>query len=343
VTKLERFRRRQLSIGSARIMVTMLREAGIRPEPALAEAGLRAADIQRPDATITGEQEIRLERAFVERTRERPRTWLDIGFRYRLLSYGPFGLAILSARTVARALEFAASFHELAFTLIEYSLLRDREGEITGMDADLSWVPEGMREFMVARDLAAVRRLLDDMVNGTFPIREFRASIAPPADAAHYERALGAPIRFAAQRTQVLFAPRWRQLQMPYGNPLLEETYERQCRELVGALAVRSSEVEQVVDLLVRCKGRWPSIEETSGKMGMSTRTLRRRLEEKGTSFSALLEEVRHKQARELLARTVMSVEQIADSLGYAETASFTHAFKRWTGSSPRQFRGAGA
>jgi AraC-like DNA-binding protein len=130
---------------------------------------------------------------------------------------------------------------------------------------------------------------------------------------------------------------------MPYGNPLLEETYERQCRELLGALAVRSSEVEQVVDLLVRCKGRWPSIEETSGTMGLSAHTLRRRLDEKGTRFSALLEQVRHKQARELLARTVMSVEQIADSLGYAETASFTHAFKRWTGRSPRQFRAAPA
>ncbi len=100
-------------------MMAMLREAGIRPEPALSEAGLRLADIQRTDSTISGEQELRLERAFVERTRDRPRSWLEIGFRYRLLSYGPFGLAILSARNVARAIEFAASFHELAFTLIE--------------------------------------------------------------------------------------------------------------------------------------------------------------------------------------------------------------------------------
>jgi len=128
---------------------------------------------------------------------------------------------------------------------------------------------------------------------------------------------------------------------MPYGNPLLEETYERQCRELRAALAVRSSEVERVVDLLVRCKGRWPSIEETAHKIGVSARTLRRRLEEKGARYGALLDEVRRKQAEELLARTGLSVEQIADSLGYAETASFTHAFKRWTGRSPRAFRGA--
>src|SRR5258705_11935960 len=220
-------------------MVEMLQEAGLRPERALAAAGLRRADVERPDEIITGDQEIRLERAFVELTRERSDLWLDIGFRYRLLSYGPFGLAILSARTVARAIEFAASFHELAFTLIDYTLLRER-GVIGGMDADVSAVPEDLRVFMLERDLAAVRQLLDDMVNGTFPIREIRAAIPAPAAAARYERALAAPIRFDAARTQILFAPRWRELAMPYGNPLLEETYERQGRELLAALAVRS-------------------------------------------------------------------------------------------------------
>src|SRR5262249_43042950 len=152
----------------------------------------------------------------------------ELGFRYRLLSYGPFGLAILSARTVARAVEFAAGFHELAFTLIEYSVAHDRPGEITGLDADLSWVPREMREFMVVRDLAAVRRLLDDMVGARFPIREFRAAIAAPADETRFGESLRAPIRFGAPRTQILFAPSWKRLEMPYGNPLLEETHERQ-------------------------------------------------------------------------------------------------------------------
>jgi len=337
--KIERFRRRQLSNGSARIMVTMLRDAGVASESALVEAGLARADVETPDGTITGEQELRLERAFVERTRHRPGLWLDIGFRYRLMSYGPFGLAILNAHTVARALEFAVTFHELAFTLIDYSLFRDRDGEIAGMNADLDAVPDELRAFMVERDLAAVRRLLDDMVHGKFPIREFRAAIPEPRGARRYAEALGAPVRFGASRTQIVFAPRWRELSMPYGNPLLEETYERQCRELMAALRMRSSEVERVVDVLVRCRGRWPSIDETAEKLAVSTRTLRRRLDAKGTSYSELVEGVRRKQAEELLGGTHLSVEQIADSLGYAETASFTHAFKRWTGYSPRQFR----
>jgi AraC-like DNA-binding protein len=339
VTKVERFRSRRLSNGSARIMVSMLREAGVRPDAALAEAGLTSIDVERPDGVITGDQELRLERAFVERTRDRSGLWLDLGFRYRLLSYGPFGLAILSARTVARAVEFAAGFHELAFTLIEYSVARDGAGDIAGLDADLSWVPPEMREFMVARDLAAVRRLLDDMVGASFPIREFHAAIGAPAGETRYPESLRAPVRFGAPRTQILFAPSWRRLEMPYGNPLLEETHERQCRELLTAIAVRSSEVERVVEVLVRCHGRWPTIDEICAKLGLSPRTLRRRLDERGTSYSSLLEEVRRKQAEELLRRTALSVEQIADSLGYAETASFTHAFKRWTGRPPSRFR----
>jgi len=339
MTKLERFRQRRLSNGSARILVATLRDAGIVPEPVLAAAGLRAGDVQRPDTVITGAEQLRLEQAFVERTRDRPGLWLELGFRYRLLSYGPFGLAILNARTVARAIEFAAGFHELAFTVIHYTLLRDRGGEITGMDADSTSVPEDLRVFMIERDLAAVRRLLDDMVNGRFPIREFRAAIPEPADAGLYAERLGAPVRFGAARTQILFAPRWRELPMPYGNPFLEETYERQCRELLDALAVRSSEAEQVIDLLVRCKGRWPTIEETAAKLAVSPRTLRRRLGEERTSYRALLEGVRRKQAEELLAQTTLTMEQIADSLGYAETASFTHAFRRWTRQSPSAFR----
>ena len=226
--------------------------------------------------------------------------------------------------------------------MIDYTILRER-GAVVGMDADVGAVPEDLRVFMLERDLAAVRRLLDDMVNGTFPIREFRAAIPAPSDPARYAAALGAPVAFEAGRSQILFTPSWRDLKMPYGNPLLEEAYERQCRELAASLEVRSSEVEQVVDLLVRCKGRWPSIDEAAERIGRSSRTLRRRLEEQGTSYSGLVDDVRRKQAEELLVRTGLSVEQVAETLGYAETASFTHAFKRWTGASPRQFREAQA
>ena len=69
------------------------------------------------------------------------------------------------------------------------------------------------------------------------------------------------------------------------------------------------------------------------------TRSLRRRLSEEGTSFRQLLEEVRQTLAEELLATGGLTLEEIAERLGYGEVSNFTHAFKRWKGLAPRQYR----
>ena len=68
-------------------------------------------------------------------------------------------------------------------------------------------------------------------------------------------------------------------------------------------------------------------------------RTIQRKLAQEGTSFKDLVEDVRKNLALEYLRSTVLSVEEIALRLGYSDAPSFSHAFKRWTGSSPRDSR----
>jgi AraC-like DNA-binding protein len=84
-----------------------------------------------------------------------------------------------------------------------------------------------------------------------------------------------------------------------------------------------------------------PDIEQVAASLHMSARTLRRRLEAEGTSYRALVDEVRERLAEELLVAGGLTVEQVARRLGYAETASFTNAFKRWKGIGPRAYRTA--
>ncbi|MFD2400258.1 helix-turn-helix transcriptional regulator [Prauserella oleivorans] len=71
----------------------------------------------------------------------------------------------------------------------------------------------------------------------------------------------------------------------------------------------------------------------------MTVRTLRRKLAAEGTSYRALVDEVRETVAEDLLATPALSVEQIAHRLGYSEASSFIHAFTRWKGVPPREFR----
>ena len=99
-------------------------------------------------------------------------------------------------------------------------------------------------------------------------------------------------------------------------------------------LAIHS--VRKVIgDLL--SKGHF-TLDQTAMKMGMSTRTLQRRLAEQGLSYSGLVDEVRFLQARELILYHKKLMD-VAIQLGYSDAGSFTRAFERWTGMTPMQYR----
>ncbi|NKI18703.1 helix-turn-helix transcriptional regulator [Spongiibacter sp. KMU-166] len=110
------------------------------------------------------------------------------------------------------------------------------------------------------------------------------------------------------------------------------------CRELLDEISSQGSLKSCVVDVLIGSPGAFPSIEQVAKKLEMSTRSLRRKLQQEGTSYQDLLQEVRLGLAKQYL-RDKLSVEQIAELLGYSETSAFSRAFKGWTGKAPQEFR----
>jgi AraC-like DNA-binding protein len=83
---------------------------------------------------------------------------------------------------------------------------------------------------------------------------------------------------------------------------------------------------------------RLPELPDVAKQLGYSQRTFRRRLTERGTSFMDCVNDVRHQLALRYLATTNFTVEVIAERLGYSDTSNFRHAFRRWTGVSPKAY-----
>ena len=81
------------------------------------------------------------------------------------------------------------------------------------------------------------------------------------------------------------------------------------------------------------------ALEECAAQLGISSRTLRRRLQERGLSYQDIADSVRADFARSYLESSRLSIECIAERLGCSEPTSFSRAFRRWTGMSPREFR----
>ena len=80
-------------------------------------------------------------------------------------------------------------------------------------------------------------------------------------------------------------------------------------------------------------------IDDVARELGMSSRTLRRRLAEQGVIYTELVEDVRHKLALRYLSDASINLKQVVYLLGYSDLPAFNHAFRRWTGTSPRDYR----
>jgi AraC-like DNA-binding protein len=89
--------------------------------------------------------------------------------------------------------------------------------------------------------------------------------------------------------------------------------------------------------------GERPAVEKVAKSLGMSPRTLQRRLGELGTTYQKLLDEVRHRSARRLLANTDLAAAEVAFLLGFEELNSFTRAFHSWEGTTPTKWRATAA
>ncbi len=159
-----------------------------------------------------------------------------------------------------------------------------------------------------------------------------------PSDMPELENALGCRVLPRSERNSVAFPVHLLDQPVPSANRLLY-------RLLGGYLEqVRASRSESIIDRVESyIRGSLASgscsIERCAEKTGMSVRTLQARLAAEGAKFSDLVEAHRERLARSHLAQRLLSLDEIADRLGYGEQTSFGRAFKRWTGMTPQQYR----
>ncbi len=328
----------RLSNLSVRIMVAMLEESDIDPALMLRAACLEPANLADPEEQVSAAQELRCQEAFVAMTSHIPGIWMRTGLRYRLMSYGPLGLLVLSAATISSALRHLNRYQALTFSLLTCSL--DMQGENPlAIRADDSTAPPVLREFFHERALGAVVMMLNDMRQRPFPLEYIDSILDRPPNWLHCDELLGVPVRFNAGQTKWVFKTGIGSEPMPMASPLIEETYQRLCDQLISQPRVKDDMLERFYSVMMGAPKGFPTAIQVAEKLAISERTLHRRLAAQGLVFSSVLDRIREKRAREYLERSRLSIAQIAEILDFAETASFSRAFKRWTGMSPLLFR----
>lgn len=154
-----------------------------------------------------------------------------------------------------------------------------------------------------------------------------------------YEGYFGPKVRFQQRSARICFNPAL--LDAPHiAHDQLSYAAALTGAELaLATVRSRIDVAERVRQSLLSAFPRQPGIAETARQLGMSERSLRRKLSDLETSYQTLAQDCQFARARSLLAEGHLSIKEIADALGFSSVASFHRAFKRWTGCSPVLWR----
>ncbi|SDJ70596.1 transcriptional regulator, AraC family [Nocardioides sp. YR527] len=332
VTKVSHWEVPRTAIG-VRHLLAAARERGIEASDALAGTGL---DAERPIDEVTGWQELAVARNLARALSDTTGLGVALGRRLHLVSYGAAGLAALACSTPRNALKLARYFPDRLAVLSRTEL--EEVGHRSALRFDAGRIPADVRRMLLERDVIAVTTALREVAGR--PLTGLTIDLELGRDAAHDELvdALRITPSYDAPATRLLMDDAFLDAPAPQADPdaLVEAMVD--VAQHLDRRPPRSNVAGAVVAHLEQQPGP-PRLEPVAAALHTTPRTLRRQLAAEGTSFRALADEVRRARADALLAEGRLSVEQIGVELGYADAAAFSHAFRRWTGLSPSQFR----
>jgi AraC-like DNA-binding protein len=298
--------------------------------------GLTMDQLRDPDARFPFEVAVRLGAAAARAVQD-PAFGLHLAELYRPGDFGLLDYLAHNSRTLHEALVRLCRYNRLLQDAVETTV------DVAGGRAVVwqnvlgdVWIPPGSVENALANLVIIGRQLTGRPI---VPLHvEFRHGA--PNYAGEHERIFGGPVRFDSTRDALVMAPADLALPLANADPALCSILDRHAQKLLADLPRVASFGVRVRELIVSTlKDESPSEKRAASRLGMSARTLRRRLKQEGTTFEAIMGDLRRALAAEYLRHDDLSLDHLALLLGYSETSAFRRAFRRWYGISPVAYR----
>ncbi|ACY18494.1 transcriptional regulator, Fis family [Haliangium ochraceum DSM 14365] len=300
----------------------------------------RAADIDPAalkgrDARVMWRQEMELWQA-LERALGSEELGLDLLQEISPAPFGVVGYLAMTSPNLRRGLEVTTEFHSVLKDVVSSRVLRGPE-RLTLTTEAVTGAPRSYTDFHIGVNVVLPLRWAGE--NGV-PLR-VGLGISKPNDSRRYEQLFRCPVVFDQPFNFVEFDAERAEMPMQHSQPELAEyftsmAHEHQRKRPPSVFRRSLSEALQAA-----LNAGDPRVSEVARRLGMSARTLQRRLTEHGLNFQQMLDETRNSEALHLLHGTELSISEISARLGYADTKSFRRAFRRWTGAAPSSARAA--
>ena len=331
------FSQRIYSPHSIAAIIAELGTQGVDASAELEDTGLTASQLDTHTTKISYRQlDIVIRNAL--RLSNDPAIALRAGQRMHITAYGMYGYALMSSATHADAREFAARYIGVVGPFCDFSYSYSGKTAIVTFQP-LHWSKPtlAVHRFAVEFALSAHLTTLRDRHGPEVAFLHVTLDYSAPQDASAYHSLFKCPVLFGQPRSGYDY-PR-NEGPLTLADPRSHAMALEMCEQLLGEVNRAGGVAAEIRRMLIEQPGKYPGIDTVAAKLGMYPRALRRKLEAEGTSYRDLVAELRMRLAIEYLRKTLMTNEEIATRLGYSDAANFRHAFTRWTGKSPSEFR----
>lgn len=325
---------RLTTLHTTQAVLDAFRHSALSSHTLLQGSGITLADLERPNDLISVQQELKV---FANALAHRRDLGLAMGRCLHISAYGMFGLTLLTSATLREALHLGVRFPLLLGTYFRLSL-EERDGLAWIIADDYRESPD-LETFNADFCMSSFRVTCEDLLGARIALREAHFSHADPDYPDAYTEAFDCPIRFNQPFNAIGFDVAWLDRRLPLTDLITHGDMLQRCIDQVETYGGRPTWITQVRRMISQRLHAPPDFEQLARQLHCSPSTLRRRLNAQGTSYQSLLDELRYASARHLLAQSNLPVSRIAEELGFKETASFRHAFQRWSGTAPSHFR----
>jgi len=300
--------------------------------------GIRESDLHAENSGVTMGTYLELLRRAAEQER-RPFLGLEIAMTRNVANLGALGYLMRNAPDFEHSLTMIDSYLDLIMP-----------GCISGLikrELDCIWTYEvpGFSPAQARHEIDMGLMQFIGTVRELFSLPDWRPAEVffqhePPGDTEPLRIAMADTLHFGHYFSGVAFPQEFLRYAIGDADPQLLRVLEQQVQRSINELKEDGTLIGRITFMIASRLGKTDvSADSLASRIGMSRRTLHRRLNEQGTSFNALREVVVLRIAKEALATTSVSITELAQELGYSDASAFDRAFKRLTGLSPLSYR----
>lgn len=318
------------------LLIRLLQVEGVTAESVLSGSGLSLEQVSDQATLISFRQKLAIFQNVLQLTK-RPSIGLYAGSHARFSDFGMFGYAVISSATLGDAIELGFKYLKLAGPVLRKCVTVEGDnGLFEGFDViDLGDLLPFCTEFW----FSSINALCSDAMGRPFVSTGIKLPYKKPEYIEEYEKIFNCPIEFNTAVIEWRFDASELSQPVPSANPITVNMCMKTCDDMLQLISQPSDIGQRISQILLESAGRFPGIEKISQEIGMSSRSLRRRLKELDTSYQKILDNTRQAIAIEYLRTTELTVEEIAIRTGFTEASNFRHAFRRWSGKTPAEVR----